>query len=59
LKAARELVAQTVNSIDNKLSAEFIAQNIKDALGHFDELLGERFSEDLLDKIFSRFCIGK
>jgi len=26
---------------------------------HLDDILGRRFSEDLLDKIFSDFCIGK
>jgi len=59
LKKAQDLVAEAQDLLDNRLSLEFIAQNIKDALGHIDELLGERFSEDLLEKIFSDFCIGK
>ena len=59
IKQAQKLIAQALNSLDNKLSLEFIAQDIKDALGHLDEILGKRFSEDLLDKIFSEFCIGK
>ncbi|MFA5099716.1 MAG: tRNA uridine-5-carboxymethylaminomethyl(34) synthesis GTPase MnmE [Candidatus Omnitrophota bacterium] len=59
IKAAEKSVACAVHSLDNGLSAELVAQHIKDALGAFDELLGRRFSEDLLDNIFSRFCIGK
>ena len=59
LKAAEKSVAHAIDSLDNGLSAEFVAQHIKDALGAFDELLGRRFSEDLLDNIFSQFCIGK
>lgn len=59
IKTAQKLIAGALNSLDNKLSIEFIAQDIKDALGHLDDILGERFSEDLLDKIFSEFCIGK
>jgi len=59
IKQAQKLIAQALNSLDNKLPLEFIAQDIKDALGHLDEILGKRFSEDLLDKIFSEFCIGK
>jgi len=59
VKRAKKLIAQAVNSLDNKLSLEFVAQDIKDSLGNLDDILGRRFSEDLLDKIFSEFCIGK
>jgi tRNA modification GTPase len=59
IKKVQKLVAQAQDSLDNKLSLEFIAQGIKDALGCIDELLGKKFSEDLLKKIFSQFCIGK
>lgn len=59
LKNAQKLIAQTKDSLDNKLSLEFIAQDIKESLGWLDEILGRKFSEDLLDKIFSNFCIGK
>ncbi len=59
IKEAQKLVAEAANSLDNKLSLEFVAQDIKDALSCMDDILGRRFSEDLLDKIFSEFCIGK
>lgn len=59
LQEARKFVAEASKTLDNRLSLEFIAQDIKDSLGCIDELLGKKFSEDLLDKIFSEFCIGK
>jgi len=59
IKKAQKLIAEAVNSLDNKLSLEFIAQGLKDSLLYLDEILGERSSEDLLEKIFSEFCIGK
>ena len=59
LREAQKLIAQAVGSVDNKASVELIAQDVKDSLGYLDELLGKKFSEDLLDKIFSKFCIGK
>jgi tRNA modification GTPase len=59
LKDAQKCIAQAGHSLDNGLSAELVAQHIKDALCSFDELLGRRFSQDLLDSIFSQFCIGK
>ncbi|MCU0652328.1 MAG: tRNA uridine-5-carboxymethylaminomethyl(34) synthesis GTPase MnmE [Candidatus Omnitrophica bacterium] len=59
LRHAQKLVAEANKSLDNRLSVEFIAQGLKDALIYLDELLGKKFSEDLLDKIFAEFCIGK
>lgn len=59
LKKAQKLVASAMNSVDNKLSYEFIAQDVKDALEYIDQILGKKFTEDLLDKIFNEFCIGK
>jgi len=59
IRQAQKFIAQTLDSLDNKLTLELIAQDIKDALGCLDEVLGRRFSEELLNKIFSEFCIGK
>jgi tRNA modification GTPase len=59
IKEAQKLVEEAQNSLDNKLSLEFIAQGLKDALLCLDSVLGTSFSEDLLEKIFSEFCIGK
>jgi len=59
LKGAQKFIAQALNSLDNKLSPELIAQDIKDALGSLDEILGRAAKKDLLDRIFAQFCIGK
>jgi tRNA modification GTPase len=59
IKKAQGFIEQATNSYDKGLSLEFIAVDIKDALLYLDGILGKSFSEDLLDKIFSEFCIGK
>lgn len=59
LRFAQKFIAQAADSLDNRLSLEFIAQDIKDAIVELDELLGKSFSGDLLDEIFGSFCIGK
>ncbi|MCX5701055.1 MAG: tRNA uridine-5-carboxymethylaminomethyl(34) synthesis GTPase MnmE [Candidatus Omnitrophica bacterium] len=59
LQKVEKVIADLLKSLDNKLSLEYIAQDIKEALGLLDEMLGKEFSGDLLDKIFSEFCIGK
>ncbi|MDD4908567.1 MAG: tRNA uridine-5-carboxymethylaminomethyl(34) synthesis GTPase MnmE [Candidatus Omnitrophica bacterium] len=59
IKEAQKLIAQAINSLDNGLTAECVAEDIKSALTGLDEILGKRFSQELLNKIFSEFCIGK
>jgi len=59
IRQAQKLIAEALDSLDNKLPLEFVAQGIKEALWHMDSLLGKEFAEDLLNKIFSQFCIGK
>lgn len=38
---------------------EIIAAELREAISHLGEILGTNISADLLDRIFSRFCIGK
>ncbi|MDD5097769.1 MAG: tRNA uridine-5-carboxymethylaminomethyl(34) synthesis GTPase MnmE [Candidatus Omnitrophica bacterium] len=59
LEAAQKLVSEIKASSMDKLPPEFIAQNLKDACVYLDKILGKNFSGDLLDRIFTDFCIGK
>jgi len=60
LRKTQNLIEEAIGCMDNNLlQAELLAQDLKDAAGCLDELLGKRFSEELLDKIFAEFCIGK
>jgi tRNA modification GTPase len=42
-----------------RLSGEFIAVDLREALEWLGEIVGLNYTEDLLDKIFSEFCLGK
>lgn len=59
LKDARKLIHEAEVALRDKLPPEFIAQNLKDACVYLDKILGRSFSKDLLEKIFTDFCIGK
>ncbi len=50
---------QAGNSFQERKSLEFIIFDLKLALDALRELIGEVYSDDLLDVIFSNFCIGK
>lgn len=41
------------------VSPEFLALELRDALGALGEITGETTPEDILDAIFANFCIGK
>ncbi len=47
------------NGIENKLSGELVASDIRSALNHLGEITGEVTTDDLLGNIFGKFCIGK
>ena len=59
LRNAQKLIGEAKQILADKLSIEFITQNLKDACVYLDKILGKSFSEDLLDRIFTDFCIGK
>ncbi len=48
-----------VRGIDHQISNDFLAQDIRHSLHHLGEITGEITTDDLLDNIFSKFCIGK
>ncbi len=50
---------QAQASLDGAMSFEFIAFDLREALDSLGEIVGVTTSEDVLDRIFSTFCIGK
>ncbi len=59
LKRARGFLETSLETLKKGLSLEFAVFDVKKALEAIGELTGEVFSEDVLDAIFSKFCIGK
>ena len=58
LRAQTSLEA-VIQDLDNAVTTDFVAMDIRHALAYLGEITGEISTEDLLDNIFSRFCIGK
>jgi tRNA modification GTPase len=46
-------------SLDRGVTDEFIALDLREAVNTLAEITGEVTSEEILNAIFSRFCIGK
>jgi len=59
LYKAQESLDKVLQGLSSGLTGDFIALDIRQALHHLGEITGEIYTDDLLDSIFGRFCIGK
>ena len=59
LNKSLEQIIKTIEGLNSCISGDFLAMDIRQALFHLGEITGEISSDDLLDNIFSNFCIGK
>ena len=59
LQQASQALQKVSDGLDKNISNDFIAADIRHALNHLGEITGEVTNENLLDFIFSKFCIGK
>jgi tRNA modification GTPase len=50
---------RVLEGIDQGISNDLLAMDIRQALHHLGEITGQITTDDLLDNIFSKFCIGK
>lgn len=59
LRSAKDGLSNAILSVNQKYSGEFIAVDLQNAADFLGEIIGEVTSEDVLNNIFSKFCIGK
>jgi tRNA modification GTPase len=59
LQTARDYLAEARKSLERADAPELTALELKSALAAVGEITGAVDTEDVLDKIFSNFCIGK
>lgn len=59
LRKAKESLVRAKESLFKKLSGEFLSVDLRKAEDALGEIIGIVTSEDILNNIFSKFCIGK
>ncbi len=59
LSRARTVTQQATDALRNGLTLELVAMDLRIAANAVGEIVGKTTTEDLLDAIFSAFCIGK
>ena len=59
LNKANASIKDAIFALENNVTSDFMALDIRRALSYLGEITGEVSVEDLLGNIFSKFCIGK
>ncbi|MEO8109514.1 MAG: tRNA uridine-5-carboxymethylaminomethyl(34) synthesis GTPase MnmE [Ginsengibacter sp.] len=59
LKEVKSSLDDLRTGIENKITSDLLSPDIRRCLHYLGEITGEITNEDMLDYIFSKFCIGK
>lgn len=59
LKEAKKALLEVNESLKEKVFLDLIEVDLENVIGHISEITGTITTEDILDRVFSNFCIGK
>ena len=59
LKKAHHILDEAVNDMDSGITLDAVTVLLEDAMQTIMELTGENVSEEIINKVFSKFCVGK
>ena len=59
VKKAESVVNESINNLNATLPFEIVADDLRISYVALGEIIGETYNEDILDEIFSKFCVGK
>ncbi|MDO4300531.1 MAG: tRNA uridine-5-carboxymethylaminomethyl(34) synthesis GTPase MnmE [Clostridia bacterium] len=56
---AKRYLENVMETVENRMPEDFITMDLTEAYAALGEITGEALEEDIIDKIFSEFCLGK
>jgi len=59
LNKAKGILQEIIKDITIKVSMDIVSVKIQEAIEALDEMSGIRVGDEVLDRIFSQFCVGK
>ena len=59
LKKAKQSSNNLIKSLDEGIPIDMLEIDIKNIIDYLGEVTGESYDNELIDKLFSRFCLGK
>lgn len=59
LEKSKDKIVSAIEAINNNFPIDIVELEIKSSWEILGEIIGETYTEELLDNLFSRFCLGK
>ena len=59
LKKALSSITSSIENIENGFPIDIVEVDLKECWNTLGEIIGETYTDELVDSIFSRFCLGK
>ena len=59
LKQAKKVSKELITSLDNDLPIDMLEIDIRNILDLLGEITGQKYDEELIDRLFKNFCLGK
>jgi tRNA modification GTPase len=59
VRLARAALVRAIELVRGQLGQELVAAELREALDQLGLILGTVYTDDILDRVFGRFCIGK
>src|SRR5699024_3507374 len=59
LHKALKSIDEALTEIRNNSPIDIVEFNLKEAWNYLGEIIGEVYTDELLDELFARFCLGK
>ena len=58
-KLALQAMEQAIHALEAGMEVDLVTIDLQECWNYLQDMSGERSRENLLDEIFSRFCLGK
>lgn len=59
IKKSLDDIESAIKNIKNNVAIDIVEIDIRNAWEHLGEIIGANYNEELLDNLFSNFCLGK
>ena len=59
LKESLSIIINCIKNINKDIPIDMIEIELKDCWSKLGEITGDTYNDELIDEIFSRFCLGK
>lgn len=56
---AHEMIAASISDLEQNTGAEFVAMHLKESLVSLQKIIGMVYDDQIMDRVFKEFCLGK